>query len=376
MIGFGQLKIYLLLPFLASGLYVFRYYCIVNICSVNQSTKPFLLFTLFIHLGQITNGIFVIISYLLNKSTVKNKKELDCKTQKVIFKYLPSSTTSNQPKKWHLCLCILFTSIIYSNTMNCTYMLEFKMFSAIQQEIADLILELRLFNLFFIAFFCKLLLFYPIYRHQKLAFIIVGISVSAIVTIEIVIGIKRIEAILLILCINFVFSLREVLHKYLIEVKAMSTVLIIFLEGILGTIICVIIALALRIDLIEEIGKAVINWESGLQFLFYYLSCVFYDFFAVITKYYYEPTVMAIAYSFSLFVVNFVNIEVRHLDHSTNEKIWFFILGSIFSLLGCIIYNEIIIIYCCDLDRNTKKEIIKRSNQECNFSELSVISEL
>lgn len=63
---------------------------------------------------------------------------------------------------------------------------------------------------------------------------------------------------------------------------------------------------------------------------------------------------------------------------NNNEEltyVWIFICGSALSLIACLIYNEIIILYFCDLGRETKKMIIERSDKECHVSELGGLIE-
>ena len=45
-----------------------------------------------------------------------------------------------------------------------------------------------------------------------------------------------------------------------------------------------------------------------------------------------------------------------------NNYKWNNLLGYFIVLIGGLIYNELIIIYICELEKNTKKEIQKRAN--------------
>lgn len=43
------------------------------------------------------------------------------------------------------------------------------------------------------------------------------------------------------------------------------------------------------------------------------------------------------------------------------------IFGDVIILFSCFVFNEIIVLYCCNLHKNTKKEIIRRSEEESNL---------
>lgn len=356
----GLIKINIVLPFLVSFLFLGRRFAVLIICTdktmFNCTVDNYCL-TLIMFLGESFNIVFVIISLLLRPKPKRNPIPPEQKSSKSFF-LIPSSAKLSKPKLWHQLLIVLLTSLIYVITATASHYFLYSGYLYEKDKASELAIELRLFNLFFISLFSFIILSLPIKRHKFFGCSLVGVIIVLFVVMELVRKTSVISIVIFIL-IYFVLSIREVLHKYLMEVKLMSSVLLISLEGAFGFIMTIIFFLIIQYDFIKALSNIFLDSNTLGFYVLYFLLCFLYDFLAIITKYYFEPTVMSVAYSFSVIGWKLILLSTKKVD--AYIELMIFIIGGIFALFGCLVYNEIIILKFCKLERDTKKEIIRRS---------------
>ena len=101
------------------------------------------------------------------------------------------------------------------------------------------------------------------------------------------------------------------------------------------------------------------------------LVCFFVKLFSMLIIKYLNPAYFICSSSFYYFLLRLLRIIVSFIkkeDVENNEYLDFFI--EIFSILGILVYTELIELNFCELDYNLKKNIIKRSMKEGNNAEL------
>lgn len=69
-------------------------------------------------------------------------------------------------------------------------------------------------------------------------------------------------------------------------------------------------------------------------------------------------------------LINFIVwIYYMILGQIRDEYVYVSILGYVLIIIGCLVYNEIIICYVCLLSEYTKKQITKREKEEIKMSQ-------
>ena len=89
----------------------------------------------------------------------------------------------------------------------------------------------------------------------------------------------------------------------------------------------------------------------------------------ILTNFYYSPTQRSLTDALSSFLWNTFSsifiLDKEHADYFELQVIGI-ALGYPISFIGALIYNELIIIHLCGMDKGTKKEMLKRSKEEQN----------
>ena len=175
--------------------------------------------------------------------------------------------------------------------------------------------------------------------------------------------------IILIFIEHFFYSLHDSTQKYVIDCNFVNHFLVLSIEGFFGFLIT--LGYLLR-DVSYKIQLFLIYSESSgtkfslfiLLLFFYLILCGGKNAFRVITHKIYSPMTTSLTDYF----LNPLYLTINYLQGdfiSSEEKnvIFFlinFILSLIISLCGCI-FNEIIILYFCELETNTYEQISFRS---------------
>ena len=166
----------------------------------------------------------------------------------------------------------------------------------------------------------------------------------------------------------FLSSLLEVLEKFLMEAHFISPFKLKFFEGIVGlgiSIIPAIIALV-RIDYKKLKGEGTIT-SLSLFIVLYFLSELGTNSLNILTNFYYSPTQRSLTDALSSFLWNtFSSIFILDKEHADYFELQIIgiALGYPISFIGALIYNELIIIHLCGMDKGTKKEMLRRSDIE------------
>ena len=166
----------------------------------------------------------------------------------------------------------------------------------------------------------------------------------------------------------FLSSLLEVLEKFLMEAHFISPFKLKFFEGIVGLGICIIPAIIaiVGIDYKALKGEGTIT-SLSLFIVLYFLSELGTNSLNISTNFYYSPTQRSLTDALSSFLWNTFSIifilDKEHADYFELQIIGI-ALGYPISFIGALIYNELIIIHLCGMDKGTKKEMLRRSDIE------------
>ena len=255
-------------------------------------------------------------------------------------------------------------------------------------------LEQRLRGTFTIttALFYYYILRLPIFKHQLFSLVIIGICVLIVIITEFIFqefniflsyG-QFIIVLVFIFLMQFFCSLEQSIEKYLFEYNQLNPFLVLMIEGIFGFIFSIIYSLFY--NPFNDIIKFKKN-NSTFKYIILIIAFILYiilsggkNLFRVITTKIYSPMT-------STFIVYFLNpfyliyYFVSEKDFFSYDKpiySYFFInlsISLITTFLGCV-YNEFIILFCCELERDTHSQIVKRANESLypSYDDLDSVS--
>ena len=231
-----------------------------------------------------------------------------------------------------------------------------------------------LFQLIYLIIFSKCFLDFSIYSHQIFSFIIILICLL-IFFIEIIIYHKvgfndMILFNMTKLCKQYFYCLSDVLGKKYLITYMDSLYLFLFKIGIIGIIpltIFGIISLFVNIDEKFHLFQIIIKCNIWIYLLDLFLSCIF-ELSLWLIIYYFTPCHYIIYETISNFleiIFDKIIVKKSNVNFSKGQKITFYVLYP-FIIFAAFVFNEIIILNFCGLNRNTKNEIMKRGNLDNN----------
>ena len=195
-----------------------------------------------------------------------------------------------------------------------------------------------------------------------------------------------------------------VIEKYLMEAKYINIYEILFYEGCIEFVLNLIVFMStyllfqksgvirifeIEIQNLHELKHVFLKNTAKflILVLIQLLVNIVVELLIILTLYYLNPNFIFVSQSLSLVFLWILEIVLVGVDsffsyYSLLNKVGFLLL-----FLATLIYNEIIIIYICGLENNTKKEIRKRagnneinelinSNRQNLLSDISCISDL
>ena len=219
----------------------------------------------------------------------------------------------------------------------------------------------------------------PIYKHQKFSLLIIFICSFSVLFCEFFFQASYILdnidyfsfAITLIFINHFFTAFKDVIEKYLIEIDYINPFKILMIEGIFGCLITSIYSYK------EESFKKIkeIYEEKDSKFILF-IICLFLYFclsggrnvYRVVTNMLYSPMTRTLTDSFlyPLFIIYYYFYEKDFRNEENNKQnIYYFIINLIISIIidfcGCV-YNDILILFFCNLEDNTYYILTKKEN--------------
>ena len=359
--SFTRLNKYFIIPFICPIIcMISNYFLSLMMDQADFDHKQFFL-TTFVNMSFVGGGLMYFVSWIRNKTDETRDNAIVYKerqnTSQIKFIYndnsikFPTFTIFFILLLISICLAIFNLVDIYSLDRN--------------------IFEERLYFLFFISFFSKIILKIDIFSHQVLSLFIGSIGLI-LLFIPIALIIEK-EDIIINICMFFAsiaFSLFLVLIKYLTHYYFISPFLCILSAGaisvILNTIGFMIYSLIKNGDLsiIKENFefKNITNKTKLIGYsIITFVSASILQMLSNLVVYYFTPTLLMVTDCISPMLL-WLFLTMPNEDSKIN--IIFNICGYIISLFSSLIYNEIIIFNFCDFNKNTKKYIEERQREE------------
>ena len=249
---------------------------------------------------------------------------------------------------------------------------------------------LTVFNALFYYYVLKL----PIFKHQYISLIIIGICLILVIITEFIF--QEINIFLsygqfsMVFLLNFLLqfcnSMLDSVEKYLFEYNHLNSYLCLLLEGLFGFILSFIHGL-FHSPFEEIIEFKNINSTSEftilifLLILYLALSGLKNAFRVATTKIYSPMTTTFVEYILNPFYLIYYFCSDNDFITNGNKNYAYFFINLIISLILSFfgfVFNEFIILFCCELEIDTHSQIVTRSIKEeeiLNLSEINIDEE-
>ena len=236
---------------------------------------------------------------------------------------------------------------------------------------------LKGFPIFIVSSLGACFLKYQFLTHKKVGLII--LFLGAVLSIFLVyflsdftnstIEITEITAILFQIAVNITAGIHEVFEKYLMEYKYQHVFQILFMQGLVESIILGVSFCYLFFSRNSE-GFIDWLWSNLKHFIVYSFCSSGYHFFRIIINWNLSPThrIMSDSFYGICFFYYYLCIEFS----MTNLIIS---VSYLLSFCGSLVYHEVLIIKIYDIDRDTKKEIQNRAEKDINNCEILIEEE-
>lgn len=241
-------------------------------------------------------------------------------------------------------------------------------------------IRLRAILTFYSAILSYILLKIPIYKHQKCSLIVLGFCLISFLIIEISFLYNVENVLIFFLCIlsrlvsQIFFCYVDIIEKYLFEYDYVNPYQMLMLEGIFGTILTIIFFIIYNpfkgISESYSESKTKIGFVLVLIFyniLFFVLSGI-KNIYRVMTNKVYNPTTKNLADvvfdPILLIIFYYYKNDYKDKDKKIDKRGLIFALNLIISIImvfSCCVYNEFFVLFCCDLEHNTHRQISSRS---------------
>lgn len=320
-----------------------------------------------IYSGKLFSGIFELISLQLQKKSFNNQKK-NVSTIPTI-----SPVIRNKPKtltfKKHNFLFIGLVIILEIGTKFWNNQLKQDNF---EQDL-HYKYQYKGYQIIPTALLYKcIILKNHFYKHHLISIVMMVILLCLISINTLCFKVEKVNIISLMwqyICIFTLISIENIIEKWIIDLKSLSVFVFCFYQGIIGgtltAIICLCLSLIPNLDInpsfVDEM-KRIFNNSLVIIFFLNMISSSGYHIFILLISKHYTPvhkTICECVYTFILVLYSMIK------DEQIDTLI---IIGYIccFCLLVvfALIYNEIIILHCWELDKNTFSKISLRGDNE------------
>ena len=343
-----------------------------------------LIFTILMFIGEFFAGLIV---YLCQKKFVK-KNLLDTdeknKIRNILYKKAEKriKIIDTKPKIIFILFCCGFFDFIqfflsisapkYINVSN-----------SINSRLGGLLL---IFDSIFYHFILK----FPIMRHQTFCLILIGFFLFLIIITEFIFQEFNIFLSYEKFVIVFLYSFLELFNhamigvneKYLYEFNKIDPFYSLLFEGLFGLLLSIIYSIFNNpLEKIIEFKKN----KASSEFTIFTLCLIIYSVLSGlmnlyrvnVTKIFTQMTSSAVEYILNpiYFIINF-SLAEDYLTKGKRNYAHFFInliIGLLISFLG-LAFNEFVILFFCDLDKDTHLQIAYRSKDESYFDLNEIVS--
>ena len=233
------------------------------------------------------------------------------------------------------------------------------------------IFEERLYIIFFISLFSRIILKVKIYNHQILALFITFIGMILLFFPKIFIMTNNdIYINIYLFFASIPFALFLVLIKYVTYNYYISPYLCLLFVGSISTTITLIYFIVYSLAVYKDLSFIINGFDfSGLKlgkWIYIYILLIFIfgsllQTCSFLVIYYFSPTLLMVTDGISPFLLWILKI----IFYGEEERnIIFYCSGYFTVFIGSLIFNEIIICNFCNLNKYTKKVLAKREKEE------------
>ena len=364
--GFRNKQFYplmlLLFAFLRKGLEI-----IMDIHPYKENDGFVIMFLLFFSQALVSS---VMIFYFSKKDTIEIKPQIFVPVKSSFIKFRNSNDS-----KTKIIFLIIFGSVFYF--VGCVIRTNDVVYlgNKIGQN-SQLEVRVRSIQIIISALICYFTMRLTIYKHQKLSMILISIFLIFIIITEFVVCPDLlITFISLLICTTSCTcrAFMDITEKYLFDCDYINIFKMLQYEGIIGTILYLIFFSFNKTyhkqgsNLLKDMSEFGWNFVSFLFLMILYIIISgLRNVYRVTTNKYYSPMSRALIEStLDPFIFLFNSLTI---DQEKYFQFWSFFGIIIFCLtvisFFSLVYNDFIILYCCNLEHDTYKEINFRLNSE------------
>ena len=328
-----------------------------TIMSVKFTFQDCILLGLIMFLSEFLFGFLFLRGYV-NFSI--NKKNKNNEVQFLENKLIRPENKSIPDNCFKIYLLIFFISFLDSIefTLKTNYLPKFG------NKFNSLEIRLRGIAIISSALLCLILLKFPFYKHQIISLLIIIICLITIIIIEYLNNsdLKVLtEVLLLIFFGHFFNSYKDVLEKYLLDYDDLNPFKTIMIEGVFGLIFTLFYCFIENplIGLNEFYNNKNINYNNKYKtiiliffFILYFICSGGKNIYRVITNRLYSPITKSLADAILDPLLIIYSFFDKNLYHDNSKFIPNLILSSILVFCACI-YNELFVIFCCNIEKDT-----------------------
>ena len=368
---------YLIYPFLFPLSYIGRYFCLHFLPIFTSNTS---LFVIVMMLSESSCGIIEIIKKRCWKSKhlYENMDRLIQREDELI---------SSNKKKYIKIKEVFILFLIALIDISFNLFLNLLVANSFNSNYKSLTVVLRVSQIIFLGILSYFILNIPIYRFHIVCFVITALLLTLILmaeratdkTSDLTTSEYIIQIVICVVayCIN---SIQYVLHKYIMDKHYYSPYSVLGITGLMEIGIWLIIIGFGELFHNEKLtfSNAAIGW-SNLTEEIYYIFCLIGAYFLGIVL----NIIIILTNLFLTPPYNGINDTLNGIVITLLQMI---ISKSIFSVLTCVIllcafiicliYSEIIVLHCCSIGKDTKKEIVNRGIEETKGMEDLIIAEI
>ena len=350
-ISFGKINKYYIIPFIAPIFSTLRSYVIYTIKNENQNLN---ISFLFLTLSGLAYSGCGFVLYFISYFTQRNKDEKEQKKQSEL----------REKNKF------IFAFFIFIMAISPVLNLPFGFFAYSKETLQN-----RYYCFLFIPIFSKLMLNINIYKHQILSLIIsffgfIIFLIIIIMTYEY--NSKNMFDNFRFFISCFFFSLHMVLFKYLFnKYFYFSPALCYILLGLFIIIITILGSICYSLIVFKDLSFFSLSFDflnQNLGARFYILTIlnfvlhIIQNLFSFLVIYNFSPNLYIISDVFRPLLFWIIKTFVE--KNETKLAIIFKSIAYLIQLIAAIIYNEIIILNFCGLNKETNKCINERARED------------
>ena len=336
--------------------------------------KNILLYLLLFYIGQ---SLFVFPEIIINKCIFKKKdqnKTIRNKKSRLSIKYIYNNLIELSQKDKFIIFIMSFVIFI----VDVLKVIIIKLFQK-----SEILISCDIYNTFLLIFlllFSKSFFKIKYYKHQNISIFIFIITLLIIILFNITFNLKEIYIFLYQICSSFFDAIVGIFIKYLIHYKYFSHFKAAYVFGFINSILLIIVYVIVSFipcDLslcdikynekfyIDNILYIYNNLNLKTTVL-YIITSIFFGFVSIIYNYVIDYYTVC---CFFLVINNRDEILYNIPQNNVNiflECISYFI--CLLQLFAILVFQEWIELHFCELDKNIKKNIQDRSDDDLNLN--------